>query len=1388
MQGNSSPPNNPGPGLSAAVAEAHGSAMFKRAIVLSTLALAGLPAILAVPDVPSVRRASLPLVFEENRGQADPRARFVARGPRHTLFLTPRGPDLALRGPDGARATIRMRLAGGRRAARLSPEGALPGRASFFLGSDPDRWRAGVPLFSSVRYEQVYPGIDVLFHGGGDTLEYDFVVAPGVDPALVRLEFRGAEGLSLDGGGNLIIRHAAGQLTQRAPRLYQEVDGQRRKVPGGYRLLGRRSVGFEVGPHDSSLGLVIDPVIESLTAIGGDWVDGPSAIAVDRAGSIYLTSHTYSSDFPTLNPLSANLRGGSDAMVVKLDPSGSRLLFATYLGGGGDEGATGLAVADDGSVWVFGGTNSADFPTVAPLQSSLRGAGDLFLARLSASGSSLSFSTFLGGSQDDIAARLALDPQGNAYLTGWTDSPDFPTVRPLPGDRLGYPDAFVVKVDRSGASLVYSTLFGGAAADLAIAVTADSAGRAYVTGYTNSTNFPSVFAFDNSANGHEDAFVVKLESDGSRFLYSTYLGGFNMDVSYGIAVDAAGAFYVTGFTESFNFPTANALDRRHNGYLDVFVTKFVPDGSALAFSTFLGGSVSEWPNDLALDAAGNVVIVGMGNSPDFPAPDPMPYMQSGHSLFLASLAPDGSAFRYVSRFGGSGGDEHPNVAAGPSGSVYMLWDGISPDLPVTTSLLPETSFPPDLFVARISPLRHLLFVSGPTIAWNAVPPATRYDLVRGDVRSLLASGGDFSVAVRECLADDTPWTFASDPNVPAAGEAFFYASRPSEPAAVATYDSLGSGQVGSRDAEIDASTYGCAPPLLRRGPILISGNAGFTTANGVVGGAGSEADPYVIAGHRIVAPSPDVVPLEVRDTDAWFVVRGVDTEGGAAGVRLRGVRNGRLEGLASTRSLGHGVEVLSSADISIVDSHLHQNPDGAGVRVASSSRVTLARNDIEGNLVGILLDGVHDSTVRANHLVGNVLQALDSGGGGNAWDGGYPAGGNYWSNDVNRDLCGGPSQDVCSGADGIGDAPYLFSDAASDRYPLMALPGAAFDAIPPGLAFLDPPTWSGSLASDSLFRVRGTALDAQSGVRRVELRVNQGAWSPAQGGAAWDGLVPLAPGENTIEARAVDHANNASRQLPVYVLLDAPQAFPWWEVLASQPAYSPGEGVGILARVTNVDPSPLTLTFPSSCHAYFTVENAAGEVVYDLRRHADCEPIESTVTLQPGQTEPMPLFWDQKDDAGRELPRGSYVVRAQFNGSPPLPATSAAIVLQDPAPVIVDTDRMLYAPGQPVSIVVTIRNVGSGTLTLSYASPYCQAYFTVEDAAGSIVYDQTRHRSCLLHPSLTLQPGESKQFAFSWSQITDFGTQVPKGDYVVRSLIPSTPSLPEGQTLISIGP
>jgi hypothetical protein len=1362
--------------------------MFTRAIVWLVLTLTALTAVLAVPDGASARRASLPLVFEENRGQADPRARFLARGPRHTLFLTPRGPDLAMRGPDGARATIRMRIVGGRRAARLSPEGALPGRASFFLGSDPARWRAGVPLFSSVRYEQVYPGIDVLFHGGGDALEYDFIVAPGVDPAQIRLEFRGAEGLSLDGTGNLIIRHAAGHLTQRAPRLYQEVDGQRRRVPGGYRLLGRRSVGFDVGPHDSSLGLVIDPVIESLTAIGGDWVDGPSAITVDRAGSIYLTSHTYSSDFPTRNPFDANLGGGSDAMVVKLDPSGSRLLFATYLGGGGDEGATGLAVADDGSVWVFGGTDSADFPTVAPLQSSLRGAGDLFLARLSASGSSLSFSTFLGGSQDDIAARLALDPQGNAYLTGWTDSTDFPTVRPLPGDRLGYPDAFVVKVDRSGASLVYSTLFGGAAADLAIAVTADSAGRAYVTGYTNSTNFPSAFALDNSANGHEDAFVVKLESDGSRFLYSTYLGGFDMDVAYGIAVDASGAIYVTGLTTSFNFPTANALDRRYNGAFDVFVAKFVPDGSDLAFSTFLGGSVSEWPNDLALDAAGNVVIVGMSNSPDFPAPDPMPYMQSGRSLFLASLASDGSAYRYVSRFGGSGGDEHPNVAAGPGGSVYMLWDGISPDLPVTTSLLPETSLPPDLFVARISPLRHLLSVRGRTIVWNAVPPATRYDLVRGDVRSLGTSGGDFSIAVQECLADDTLWTFDSDADVPPTGEAFFYVSRPSEPAAVSTYDSLGPGQVGSRDAEIDASPFGCSPPLVPRGPILISGNPGFTAANGVVGGAGTETDPYVIAGYRIVAPSPDGVPLEVRDTDAWFVVRGVDTEGGAAGVRLRGVRNGRLEGLASTRSLGHGVEVLSSADVSIVDSHLNQNAEGAGIRVAASNRVTLAGNDVEDNLVGILFDGARDSIVHANHIVGNVLQALDSGGGGNAWDGGYPAGGNYWSNDVNRDLCGGPAQEVCTGADGIGDAPYLFSDAAADRYPLMTLPGAAFDAVPPGLAFLDPPTWTTSFASNSLFRVRGTALDAQSGVRRVELRVNQGEWSPAQGGAAWDGLVSLAPGPNTVEARSIDHANNASRPVPVYVLLDSPQASPWWEVLASQPAYSAGEGVGILARVTNVASSPLTLTFPSSCHAYFTVENAGGEVVYDLRRHADCEPIESTVTLQPGQTEPVPLSWDQKDDAGRDLPRGSYVVRAQFNGSPPLPATSTAIVLQDPAPVIVHTDRMLYAPGQPVSIVVTIRNVGSTTLTLSYTAPNCQAYFTVEDAAGSVVYDHRHFRTCIIAPPLTLQPGESKQFAFSWSQITNFGTQVPKGDYVVRSLIPSTPSLPEGQTLISIGP
>jgi hypothetical protein len=580
--------------------------------------------------------ARSPLSFEENQGQTDPGVRYLTRGEGYTLYLTEQEAVFSLSGapsepgaagpgptPTPTAAALRMALAGTSPAAQLASRGPLPGVVSYFKGSDPEDWHTGIPTFAGVGYRGVYPGIDLVFRGTREALEYDFLLAPGADPGAIALRFEGAEDLRIDSDGDLVITTPVGELVHRAPVVYQEVGGDRREVTGAYRLHGDR-VGFTLGPYDPTRPLVIDPVVLAYsTLLGGSDFDGGRSIAVDLYGHAYVTGFTESPDFPTTaGAFDQTHNGEADAFVTKLAPNGAALRYSTFLGGSGTDQGLGIAVDGAGAAYVTGFTDDADidFPTTPGAfdRTHQGGPDDAFVTKLAPNGGALAYSTLLGGSGTDQGSGIAVDGAGAAYVTGLTvdAATDFPTT-PGAFDQThngGFTDAFVTKVGPTGAGLGYSTFLGGSGGDNGFGIAVDGVGAAYVAGGTQDadTDFPTTSgAFDQTHNGPAeaaDAFVTKVGPTGAALAYSTFLGGSDRDFGSGIAVDGVGAAYVTGGTDSTDFPTtAGAFDQTHNGEFDAFVTKVGATGVApLGYSTFLGGSEFEAGSGIAVDGAGVV--------------------------------------------------------------------------------------------------------------------------------------------------------------------------------------------------------------------------------------------------------------------------------------------------------------------------------------------------------------------------------------------------------------------------------------------------------------------------------------------------------------------------------------------------------------------------------------------------------------------------------------------------------------------------------------------------------------------------------------------------------------------------------------------------------------
>jgi photosystem II stability/assembly factor-like uncharacterized protein len=978
---------------------------------------------LAKPDQSTQAQVSdaygrLPLSFEVNQGQLAPDVKFASHGRHQALYLTQTASLLEFRTPrrtgrDDASPALRiesdekqigtleststilsMKLIGAKSAPNVEGFGELPGKSNYFIGNDPKKWRTGVRSYSSVRYRSVYRGIDLVYHGDQGKLEYDFKLAPGADFRAIRLAFQGAVRMNIDKNGELVLSTSSGEVRHRKPIAYQEVNGIRRKIAGRFVRRGRSQFGFAIARYDAWQPLVIDPVLDYSTYLGGSDDDAGNAVAVDGDGNAYVSGYTYSMDFPTANAFQPFSTGTGDAFVTKLNAAGTALIYSTYLGGSTDDLGYGIAIDASGNAYVTGTTFSNNFPTVNPVQPNRNGSlNDVFITKLNAAGAALIYSTYLGGTKSDDGHGIAVDASGYAYVAGHTQSSDFPIANALQPAYGGFnSDAFVAKLSPAGGTLAYATYLGGSGAETANAIAVDPSGNAYVTGSTSSANFPTAnplqaaflgktafksinggsswsaintglpghldvktiaidpvspatlyagtqggvykstnsgdswsavysggtnwltidpvhpmnvyaagigvsrstdggvtwtppaipnltlvtnvvvvdpvttstlyagvnshgvfkstdsgaswrgspypvnrdtvlalaidpttpstiyagaagtsdygvfkstdgggtwagpllfgylsinalavdplntdnvyaahlgngifkstnggktwavinnglantavyalaidpmatgtiyagtgFGLFKSTNGGQnwnavnngltsssiltlavdgtlaprlyagtvhanDAFATKLNPSGSAFIYSTYLGGSNSDGGYGIAADASGNAYLTGYTLSADFPTANAMQSSLNGsFSDAYVAKLNPSG-AFVYSTYFGGSGYDGAFAIALSASGEVFLTGYTFSTDFPSTDSKRVYSGGGDAFVAELNPAAGFVIYSTYLGGSisdaggGLDQGNGIAIDSSGNAYVAGYTQSADFPTT---------------------------------------------------------------------------------------------------------------------------------------------------------------------------------------------------------------------------------------------------------------------------------------------------------------------------------------------------------------------------------------------------------------------------------------------------------------------------------------------------------------------------------------------------------------------------------------------------------------------------------------------------------------------------------------------------------------------------------
>ncbi|PYT97430.1 MAG: hypothetical protein DMG38_19595 [Acidobacteria bacterium] len=708
----------------------------------------------------------LPLSFEANLGQIDSSVKFLSQGRGYTLFLRGDEAVLVLRNANGggeksksrrsdlnvslkSRAldllhlpgseldnnsasreprsetpsgesqtpeVLRMRLVGANRAVKVKGVDELPGKSNYFIGMDPMKWRTNVPTYAKVKYEGVYPGIDLVYYGHQRQLEYDFVVAAEANPKTIRLEIENRNSkIGVDGNGDLVVGLTSGEVRLHKPHVYQPSDPNIEStnsplvIQNAEFVVANNCIGLDIPSYDKTKPLIIDPILVYSSYVGGSGADWGNSIAVDSSGNAYVTGAMHSTDFPTVNALQPASGGGyEDVFVVKINPAGNALVYSTYLGGSYDDAASGMSVDSSGSAYVTGTTDSPDFPTANAVQAHLASTvgPNAFVAKFSPDGSALVYSTYLGGSSNDHGNAITVDTSGNAYVTGLTQSLDFPTTAGAFQTICGCnSDAFVTKFSADGTRLAYSTYLGGGAEDQGNSVAVDLSGSAYITGATLSSDFPTTNgAFESTSTG--GAFVTKVNAAGTALVYSTYLGN-GGDQGYGIAVDSSANAYVTGQTILTNFPTTNgAFQSTFGGYYDAFVTKLNAAGSDPVYSTYLGGSDYDFGYGIAVDSFGNAYVVGTTSSGDFPSKQSFKSCAgaAGPDVFVSNLNARGNALLYSTCLGGTDENQGRSIAVDSFGEAYITGFTFAGDFPLVNPFGTGHGGEPDsdAFVAKIA--------------------------------------------------------------------------------------------------------------------------------------------------------------------------------------------------------------------------------------------------------------------------------------------------------------------------------------------------------------------------------------------------------------------------------------------------------------------------------------------------------------------------------------------------------------------------------------------------------------------------------------------------------------------------------------------------------------
>ena len=754
----------------------------------------------AAPAQMAMMPASLPLYFEANQGQVDSPAQFIARGRDSQFLISPDAAQFVLckmtaPGAFSARA-VRMQFVGANGRAQISGAEELTGKINYLVGNNPARWQTRVGTFAQVRIGEIYPGVNLTYYGNQQQLEYDFTVAPAADPNVITIRFDGADKISINPAGEMVLHLGDSEIRQPKPVIYQTANGARREVSGGYAVLDANTVGFAIGDYDRSLPLVIDPILSYSTYFGGSANDIAWKVAVDTNGFVYVAGQTLSTKLASSGAFQPNYAGGTwtgDAFVAKFTNDFSSLVYCTYLGGSQDDFAYGLAVDNAGDVFLAGSTDSPDFPTTKALYPKILGHSyssaqkgtfynaNAFVAEIDPTGSHLIYSTYLGGSGNiplgtgDTGTGIAVDSAGNAYVTGFTSSTNFPTTNSLNirliytnyvSDKIfstgtnysfdhlsGSYDAFLAKIGPGGTNLLYSTYFGGVnyavtnintdfGVVMATGVAVDPAGNAYITGFTDggwldfytTTNAAQRFwglpgnsgGFTNVAPGN-NAFVAKFAPSGTNLIYSTLLGGTNNDQAFGVAADAAGNAYVTGGVTSPNFPNTatnvsglfNKLTNNLSRTLhttNVFLAKLNPNGTNLIYSAVFGGFARDTGYGVALDPAGNAFVVGATASTKFPTLNATNHFamtnSGGNDVFVTAFSADGSSLIYSVYLGGAKNDFGYGIAVDAHGSAYVVGQTLSSNFPETNALHAAINGTSDAFLAKIFNDPPSLFMSG----------------------------------------------------------------------------------------------------------------------------------------------------------------------------------------------------------------------------------------------------------------------------------------------------------------------------------------------------------------------------------------------------------------------------------------------------------------------------------------------------------------------------------------------------------------------------------------------------------------------------------------------------------------------------------------------------